>query len=58
MKSFRQYVEGESAPKFNRLKKYIEYYKNLSPKDFKINSNGDTIEIKIPRTKSTDQSVN
>lgn len=58
MKSFRQYVEGENAPKFNRLKKYIEYYKNISPKDFKIHSNGDTIEIKIPRTKSTDQSSN
>lgn len=58
MKSFRQYVEGEHAPKFSRLKKYIEYYKNVSPKDFTVRSDGDTITIKIPRSKSGNQSSN
>lgn len=58
MNSFRQYVEGENAPKFNRVKKYIQYYKNLSPADFKIKTNGDTIVISIPRVKSRSYSSN
>lgn len=53
MKSFRQYVEGGKTPKFNRLKNYIEYYKNVSPKDFSIRLNGDTIVIKVPKTQDS-----
>ena len=47
-KSFtKNIVENKNI--HNRLKYYENYYKNLSPSDFKINSTDDTIVIELPK---------
>ena len=53
MKSFRQYVEGDEAPKFNRLKHYLQYYKNISPDGFKVKIVDNKIQIEPSRIRSS-----
>ena len=55
MKSFRRYVEGEKAPKFNRLKHYLQYYKDVSPVDFKIKIVDGKIQIELSRIRSRER---
>lgn len=52
MKSFKQYVTGDKKPGFNRIKHYAEYYKNVSPKDFKIAIVNGKIQIDVLTTRS------
>ena len=39
---------GEEVKKFDRLEYYKKYYENLSPSDFKIEKNGNSIKIDLP----------
>lgn len=39
---------GEETKEFDRVKYYKKYYKNLSPSDFKIERNGNSIKIDLP----------
>jgi hypothetical protein len=48
IKNFNDYFKKD----FNRVDFYEEYYKNLSPSDFKINKKDDEIIIKITETKN------
>jgi uncharacterized protein YozE (UPF0346 family) len=34
---------------FDRISFYLEYYKNLTPSDFKVSKKDDEIIIKIPK---------
>jgi hypothetical protein len=48
IKNFNDYFKKD----FNRVDFYEEYYKNLSPSDFKITKKDDEIIIKITETKN------
>jgi len=39
---------GEETKEFDRVEYYKKYYKNLSPSDFKIERNGNSIKIDLP----------
>ena len=41
---------GEEKEEFDRVKYYKEYYKNLTPSDFKVETDDNTIKITIPTT--------
>ena len=48
LKGFNQLNENENVNNtFDRVSFYHQYYKNVSPSDFIIQTNGDTITIKI-----------
>lgn len=38
---------NEETKNFNRVKYYEEYYKNLTPSEFEVSSEGNTIKIVI-----------
>lgn len=48
IKNFDEFFKKD----FNRVDFYEEYYKNLSPSDFKITKKDDEIIIKITETKN------
>ena len=41
----------EKNKEFDRLSFYEQYYKNLTPSDFKVEKDGNTIKIILPNTK-------
>jgi|LakMenEpi03Aug12_release.lakeMendotaPanAssembly.Ray.scaffolds.fasta_scaffold289678_3 hypothetical protein len=41
---------NESESEFDRSEFYLNYYKNVSPSDFKVERYGDSIVINIPGT--------
>ncbi len=48
LKGFNQLNEAKNVNNtFDRVSFYQQYYKNISPSDFIIQTNGDTITIKI-----------
>lgn len=54
MDSFKKYISSEAKgppPRDNKSRAsfYMEYYKNLSPKNFIITRDRDTISIKIKK---------
>jgi len=42
---------GEDKGTFDRVKYYEQYYKNLTPSNFKVNIEGNSIKITLPNTK-------
>ena len=50
MKNFEEFFnEKKKEKKFDRVEYYKEYYKNLSPSNFNISVENDTIKIKIKK---------
>ena len=47
MGNFRKFVEQKTNKKFDKVQYYYEYYKNLTPKFFKVSKEKDSIIIKI-----------
>lgn len=44
---FKKYVEKKENKKISKIEMYLEYYKNLSPKNFKISKKENKIVIEI-----------
>lgn len=40
--------ENKKSPSFDRVEFYEEYFKNLSPKEFKVSREDNKISIEIP----------
>lgn len=52
MQNFEEYLINKKKKKFNRVDFYVNYYKNLSPSDFKIIKKNNIILIKIKKSEN------